>query len=748
MLRIRKISDEELQQLPLEQRTDLILESVKEIRDDNDERDFSYKYKTNDEFNEKYVSLIDMARKFDVQLADEIIKRMVKVVIEDSWMIVSFEKSFEDLVHQRKDFFNIDRLSCILNKRPLKSVVNGIDLTSDQFSELHDSYEHITLTQFMPFQSYSSFRPDDPIWEFNEDMIYTAALIFDKINESGSYSVDRTTYSNQYIMQTVARANVFDDNGKKLWRKIVSRSKKGDLENLNFFLHTMVEDAKYIGYTEMSPPPSFFDKLIESPDYVVDFIQQKITSSGEENVWSKSGNHYNYCTHIIPLIAELEDNITPNLLEIISYITNRLESWTWLPHQGREFARELKKVHLNDEDKNFLLSFIDHKYGLQKHPMGGHYTQKYYMDPEQPIRLAKLFQGREVGPINTILDCINITSPYQMRRKIGEGSGGRTFRVYSEGTEQTRVLKILKDESSEEAVIMGVLSGRNLENIVQVLDAGDHIATETSDFKPFEVQKRYAVLMEYISGHDLREMNSLIDYDEALNYSLQLLNGIKSLQENHIVHRDLRDKNIKVTPNGVLKILDFGLATFDIGASQIDNRRTGVPKGETASDLFSWACITYEMITKEHIAYPRLDHQGSNTHAEESEKAIMLLRDESGLTDFAYERICQLPDTDIQRAMVIGLDHPEKYKEGKVKRFKDGEQITRVYDIMNSLVNPKIPHTIGFEVDPRKKKNVERILGKSIPDHVYIRLQHAIAGDYVIAGHFQKVTSSKGDLDE
>ena len=63
--------------------------------------------------------------------------------------------------------------------------------------------------------------------------------------------------------------------------------------------------------------------------------------------------------------------------------------------------------------------------------------------------------------------------------------------------------------------------------------------------------------MEYVEGPDLR---GPLDFDDALPIIQQLIDGIEAAHERNIIHRDLKPANIKITPEGVVKILDFGLA--------------------------------------------------------------------------------------------------------------------------------------------------------------------------------------------
>jgi serine/threonine protein kinase len=102
----------------------------------------------------------------------------------------------------------------------------------------------------------------------------------------------------------------------------------------------------------------------------------------------------------------------------------------------------------------------------------------------------------------------------------------------------------------------------------------------------YDVGPDYLV-MEYVEGQDLGAvlLRGPMDFDDALPVIQQLIDGIEAAHDKNIIHRDLKPANIKITSEGVVKILDFGLAkamepppstdghpeispTFTIGATQ------------------------------------------------------------------------------------------------------------------------------------------------------------------------------------
>jgi serine/threonine-protein kinase len=85
-----------------------------------------------------------------------------------------------------------------------------------------------------------------------------------------------------------------------------------------------------------------------------------------------------------------------------------------------------------------------------------------------------------------------------------------------------------------------VLASLNHSNIAQIYGVEDH-----------------ALVMELVEGETLK---GPLPIETALNYTKQIAEALEAAHEKGIVHRDLKPANIKITPAGVVKVLDFGLA--------------------------------------------------------------------------------------------------------------------------------------------------------------------------------------------
>ncbi len=136
-----------------------------------------------------------------------------------------------------------------------------------------------------------------------------------------------------------------------------------------------------------------------------------------------------------------------------------------------------------------------------------------------------------------------------------------------------------------------------------------------------EIGDQIFIASEYLEGRTLRdEMRERpLDHERAMQIARTIAGALQAAHDRGIVHRDLKPENIMITPNHGVKILDFGLAQFDVGAQDLASavRLTdpgviaGTPPymapeqllGQPTSgrtDQFAFGVLLYEMLTGRH----------------------------------------------------------------------------------------------------------------------------------------------------
>ena len=147
---------------------------------------------------------------------------------------------------------------------------------------------------------------------------------------------------------------------------------------------------------------------------------------------------------------------------------------------------------------------------------------------------------------------------YRIEEQIGAGGMGVVYRARDQRLDRDVALKVLPpgslaDEGSrnrfrKEALALSRMSHPNIA-VVHDFDTQDD-----TDF----------LVMELIPGMTLEEklITSPVAETEALKWVIQLLEGLAAAHEQGVIHCDIKPSNLRVTPDGRIKILDFGLAKF------------------------------------------------------------------------------------------------------------------------------------------------------------------------------------------
>jgi len=145
---------------------------------------------------------------------------------------------------------------------------------------------------------------------------------------------------------------------------------------------------------------------------------------------------------------------------------------------------------------------------------------------------------------------------YEVTAQIGEGGMGQVHRATDTKLKRQVAIKILPPSLAADADRLA-----RFQREAEVLASLNHPHI-AAIYGLEESGGMTALVMELVEGDDLsqRITRGAIPIDEALPIAKQIAEALEAAHAQGIMHRDLKPANIKVTPDGVVKVLDFGLA--------------------------------------------------------------------------------------------------------------------------------------------------------------------------------------------
>ena len=193
---------------------------------------------------------------------------------------------------------------------------------------------------------------------------------------------------------------------------------------------------------------------------------------------------------------------------------------------------------------------------------------------------------------------------YELHQLLGEGAMGIVWKAYDTVLRRYVALKLLsssfrKTKDMQERFLREARAAGAIQhaNIVTVYDLG-------------ESEGQLYIAMELVEGRDLSDMIALRDplaLERKLDIVIEVLAGLHFAHQRGVVHRDVKPSNVRVMPDGRVKIMDFGIARLQKADATGSGAIVGTPTYmapeqitngaiTAATDVFSVGCMLYELL--------------------------------------------------------------------------------------------------------------------------------------------------------
>jgi serine/threonine-protein kinase len=199
---------------------------------------------------------------------------------------------------------------------------------------------------------------------------------------------------------------------------------------------------------------------------------------------------------------------------------------------------------------------------------------------------------------------------YQVVESIGAGGMGAVYKVRNLITDRIEAMKVLLPDLRQAA---DLAERFNREIKVHASLVHPNIAALHTALR---VENQLLMIMEFVEGTSIstRLRQGPMQCHESMTCICQVLSALSYAHERGIIHRDIKPANIMVTPQRVVKLMDFGIATTTANSGSLQNRLTaaGMALGsvhymspeqvkagapDARSDLYSLGITFYEMVT-------------------------------------------------------------------------------------------------------------------------------------------------------
>ncbi len=221
----------------------------------------------------------------------------------------------------------------------------------------------------------------------------------------------------------------------------------------------------------------------------------------------------------------------------------------------------------------------------------------------QKIEDDDIFEVRSTTPVT------GITSRYETLFQVGAGGMGIVYKARDRETGEVVALKVLRSEIAADPAMQ-----ENLRREVRLARKVTHKnVCRIHEFN--RADGTACISMEFVEGASLQstlQRSGALLWNQAQKIALQMCSGLGEAHAQGVVHRDLKPANIMIGRDGVVKIMDFGIARPVNGGAQLTGTQSGILIGTPAymapeqveakavdsrTDVYALGLLLYEIVT-------------------------------------------------------------------------------------------------------------------------------------------------------
>ncbi|MGA8265520.1 MAG: protein kinase [Ignavibacteriaceae bacterium] len=278
---------------------------------------------------------------------------------------------------------------------------------------------------------------------------------------------------------------------------------------------------------------------------------------------------------------------------------------------------------------------------------------------------------------------------YKILEKLGEGGMGEVFKAQDTKLERFVALKFLPSEltSSEDDKARFIQEAK----AASAMNHPNVCTIHSID----EYNGQLFIVMEYIEGTTLRDNKQVLSEKKILEIAAQAADGLGAAHEKGIVHRDIKPENIMIRKDGIVQIMDFGLAKLYSSSNVSRLTKAGTTMGtmgymspeqvqgldvDHRTDIFSLGVVIYELLS------------GESPFKGMHETAIMYEIVNVNPAPISTIKNEINPELDQIILECLEKDKDERYQSAKelsrsLRKLKRGSTGSRIYNVNTQAVN-------------------------------------------------------------